>query len=235
MSAYAGASETFTVYVPTGSRTAGAALSSPTAHPRSIPQTEPSVNGLVPQNCGYRGVSGPEPSTRWRFQSFGQKLLVRDAMTPCEALETVKLTNPAIPSQPCATVAGSARRWPPMTSVTPIGLRYPGRATLSWKSPPIDARYAPTPSCTGPRPNFSIVTCDERGEQAQVRRLGRRGGGGSRRNEADDGERRERRGLSGGVACGSPGLVDDPLFDTDHATEVRPALPMAGFPLPKPH
>ena len=140
MSAYAGASETLTVYVPTGRRTAGAELSSPTAHPRSIPQTEPSVNALVPQNCGYRGVSGPEPSTRWRFQSFGQKFIVRDAMTPREALETVKLTNLAIPSHPCATVAGSARRCPPMTSVTPIGLRYPGRATLSWKSPPIDAR-----------------------------------------------------------------------------------------------
>jgi hypothetical protein len=60
------------VYVPIGRRTVGAALSRPTAQPRSMPQTEPSVNGFVPQNCGKRGKSGPDPSTRWRFQSFGQ-------------------------------------------------------------------------------------------------------------------------------------------------------------------
>ena len=89
MAAYRGASDTLTVYVPSGSRTAGATSSSPIAQPRSIPHTEPSVNGFVAQNCGKRGVSGPEASTRWRFQSFGQTVTVRDAITPCEALETV--------------------------------------------------------------------------------------------------------------------------------------------------
>ena len=86
---YAGASATVTVYVPTGSRTVGAALSSPTAQPLLMPHTDPRVNGFVPQNCGKRDVSGPDPSTRCRFQSFGQKLFVRVAITPRDVLETV--------------------------------------------------------------------------------------------------------------------------------------------------